>query len=252
MQTRKPTMRSLVVRGSCLALAAALCLPAPLATMAQTAPQRRPAPAAAPARAATPAPTAPAGRAPAYTVKGFRNAAFGQSQEQVLAAIARDFGVKSESVERLTVQADGTTALVIQQKEMAPAPGPVTITYVFGKDRLIHVNVVWLLAGEPTAAQRGDLVSAGVKLSDYFKTFYWTPGKSGENMPTGPNAVTMFIGRDARGNAVEVSAGGVSFNRTLAGKTVASPTPAGPARLRVAYASAEEDRAVTTIKPGQF
>jgi hypothetical protein len=246
MQQRKFPMRSFLLRGSCLALAAALCLPA----LAQTAPQRRPAPG--PARAAAPTPTAPTGRAPAYVVKGFRSAQFGQNQDQVLAAIAKDFAVKSEAVERLTVAADGTTALVIQRKEMIPAPGPVTITYVFGKDRLIHVNVVWLLAGEPSAAQRGDLVAAGVKLSDYFKTFYWTPGKSGENVPTGPNAVTMFIGRDAGGNAVEVSAAGVSFNRTLAGKTVTSPAPAGPARLRVAYASAEEDKAVTTIKPGQF
>ncbi len=121
---------------------------------------------------------------------------------------------------------------------------------------LIRVNVVWLLAGEPTAAQRAQvLVSAGASSADMFGPSMDPAGVAGRRgcARRSQRRHHGLIGRDARGNAVEVSAAGVSSHRTLAGKTVASPTPAGPARLRGRLCQrGREDRAVTTIKPGQF
>jgi hypothetical protein len=195
---------------------------------------------------------APTAQLPTYDVKGFRGAHFGQTQEQVIGAILHDLGVKAADVQHLGDPVNGTTALAVTVPQMPPAPGPATVTYVFGKPGLIHVNVVWLLTGEVPAVQRAELIAAGLKLSNYFRTYRWEPGKSAANIPIGPNSVSMFLGKDAQGNAVEVSADGVSFQRTVAGKAVQSPTPSGPARLRVAYGSVGEVNAVTTIKPGQF
>ncbi len=62
---------------------------------------------------------------PAYHVKGFRSAQFGQSEKDVTAAIEKDFRVKAGDVHHLKVPTDGTTALVVNQAQTAPAPGPV-------------------------------------------------------------------------------------------------------------------------------
>lgn len=189
---------------------------------------------------------------PTYTVKGFRSARFGQSQDEVIAAIEKDFNVKLADIKHLNVPADGTAVLVATVPQMIPAPGPATVTYIFGKGGLIHVNVVWQLDGNADSMARSQIVEAGLKLADYFQAYSWNSGKSARNIPTGPNSVSMFLGTDAQGGVVEVSAAGVSYTHTVAGRSVASPIPAGPARLRVAYGSSMEASAVTAIKPGQF
>lgn len=190
---------------------------------------------------------------PAYHVKGFRSAVFGQSDQQAIAAIEKDFGVKAADIHHLNVPGDGTSALVVNVAHMDPAPGAATITYILGTDgKLIHVNVVWVVAGNATAIERGQMVNAGLKLSGYFQSYAWDSRKSVLNVPVGPNSVTMFLGRDKDGGTVEVTASGVVFDRTVNGKRVQSPTPTGPVRLKVGYGSPSEGKDVTKIKPGQF
>lgn len=190
---------------------------------------------------------------PAYHVKGFRSAVFGQSDQQAIAAIEKDFGVKPADIHRLSVPSDGTSALVVNLAHLDPAPGAATLTYILGTDgKLIHVNVVWVVAGNATGIERGQMVNAGLKLSGYFQAYSWDARKSVLNVPVGPNSVTMFLGRDKDGGAVEVTASGVVFDRTVNGKRVQSPTPTGPVRLKVGYGSPSERKDVTKIKPGQF
>lgn len=236
-------MKPGLLGGAAAALVLAFLLPA-AAAPAKPAPK--------PAAKAAPAAAPQEARLPAYAVKGFRNAHFGQKQAEVTAAIAKDFNIKSADIQHLNVPGDGTTALAITVPQIEPGPGPATVTYIFGKNgNLIHVNVVWLL-DNPDTVQRSQLVEAGLKVAAYFETYSWNTGKSARNLPTGPNAVTMFLGRDNAGGVVEVGAQGVSFNHVENGKTVTSPTPSGPARLRIAYASANENSDITTLKPGQF
>jgi hypothetical protein len=225
---------------ACALVVAFFALPAAAATK----PALKPAP--------KPAAVSAGAHGPTYTVKGFRSAQFGQSQDQVIAAIQKDFSVKPSDIQHLNVPVDGTTVLVVNVPQMIPAPGPATMTYIFGKGALIHVNVVWQLDGNADAVARSQVVAAGLKLSDYFEAYSWNAGRSARNIPTGPNSVSMFLGRDMQGGVVEVSAAGVSYNHTVAGRAVASPVPTGPARLRVAYGSPTESGAVTTLKPGQF
>lgn len=209
-----------------LALAAALLLPSP--AMAQK---------AAPAHA--------------YVVKGFRTAEFGNTSEQVLAAIGHDFAVKPADVKRLPNAAEGTTALTVTLDKLAPGPGPCTVTYILGKNgRLIHVNVVWFLASNVTPQDRINIVQAGVKLSDYFREYGWASGIT--DMPTGPNSVAVFLGQDAAGGGVEVRADGVTYRHAVNGKMTNSPIPSGPASLKIAYASRDEANQVTTIKKGDY
>ncbi|MDE2264730.1 MAG: hypothetical protein KGL29_02425 [Alphaproteobacteria bacterium] len=194
-----------------------------------------------------------ASQLPAYHVKGFRSALFGQTDKQAVAAIEKDFGVKSADIRHLNVPSDGTSALVVNLAHMDPAPGVATVTYIFGTDgRLIHVNVVWVVAGNATGIERGEMVNAGLKLSGYFQSYAWDSRKSVLNVPLGPNSVTMFLGRDKEGGVVEVTASGVVFDRTVDGKRMQSPTPTGPVRLKVGYGSPSEGKDVTKIKSGQF
>lgn len=204
------------------------------------------------APAATPAPGTPASLR-AYHVEGFRSAKFGESEDQVTAAIEKDLGAKPADIRHMSVPADGTNVLVVTTPQMIPAPGPATVTYIFGKNgQLIHVNVVWLIANAVTAEQRQEMLNAGLKLSGYFRAFSWDAKRSALNIPTGPNSVTMFLGRDQKGGAVEVSAAGIAFERTVNGKSVPSPAPTGPVRLKIGYGSASEGQDITTIKQGQF
>src|SRR5579871_5064175 len=104
-----------------LAMIALLALPLALPVAAQT------------PKPAKPAPSAAAPKAPVYDLKGFRSAQFGQSQAMVIAAIQKDFGVKAADIQHLSVPTDGTNVLVVYLPTMVPAPGPVTITYIFDK-----------------------------------------------------------------------------------------------------------------------
>jgi hypothetical protein len=209
--------------------------------------------AATPPAPATPPAAAAAVKLKPYVTKGFRSAQFGQDQAQVIAAIEKDFGVKPADVQHMTVPSDGTSALVIIQSQMAPAPGTVTITYVLGKNgNLIHVNVVWQISGEANGVQRAQMVQSGLTLTSYFQSYSWDASKSLLNVPTGPNSVTMFMGRDNQGGTVQVAAAGVSFQHLQNGKSVSSPTPSGPVRLEVSYGSANEGSDIATIKAGQF
>ena len=192
-------------------------------------------------------------RAQPYSVDGFRSAKFGENETAVSAAIEKDFGAKPADIRHMSVPTDGTTVLVVTQPQMIPAPGPATVTYIFGKNgALIHVNVVWLIPGNVTPQQRNQMVAAGLKLTDYFQARSWDVGRSVLNVPTGPNSVTMFLGRDQKGGAVEVSATGIAFQHTVAGKSVPSPDPTGSVRLKIGYSSAGEGQDITTIKQGEF
>ncbi len=72
------------------------------------------------------------------------------------------------------------------------------------------------------------------------------------NVPTGPNSVTMFLGRDNQGGVVEVNVAGIVFDHTVNGKRVQSPAPTGPTKLKIAYGSPAESKDITKIQPGQF
>lgn len=219
--------------------------------------QRVPAPQ--PAPSAAPQPTvsapAPARPLPAYTVKGFRSATFGMTKEQVLKAIEQDFAIKADKVTLADNDVERTSSLTVTVPHLDPAPGAATISYVLGatSKKLIHVNVVWATGAEPNDNERRSMLAAGVLLVNYFRGFSWANDRAVLGMPVGPNAIVLFAAGDTAGGGVQVQADGVQFERVgNDGKTETSPTPHGPASLRVAYAQNTTSPDIYRIEPGKF
>jgi hypothetical protein len=210
------------------------------------------APKAAPARA--PAAAKPAPAAPIYTVKGFRSARFGMDEAGVLAAAAKDFGVADKDVQRVVNPGQGTRVLVIQVPKMDPGPGPATVQYILGakSGQLIHVNVLWALPDTATAAQREQMIAAGLQLSKYYRGFEWAPRRALAEVPAGPNSVIAFAGQDAGGSVVELRMDGVSYSRPVNGQMVQSPPAIGPARLRLAFDQNPRNPDIAKVEQGAF
>lgn len=211
--------------------------------------------AAAPAAARTPAPSAiGAPGAPAYAVKGFRSALFGMDEAEVRAAAAKDFAVQPDQLRREVSVSDGTAGLILELPKLAPGPGAATVQYILGASsgRLIHVNVVWTVPEGAPAGQREQLVGASLQLTRYYRGFSWAPKKALVELPAGPNSVIAFAGEDEAGRAVEMRLDGVAFTQVVNGKTVQSPPPKGPARLRLAFDKDPRKPDVARIAAGTF
>src|SRR5215831_212091 len=106
-----------------------------------------------------------------YVIKGFRGATFGMTQAQTKAAIAADFGPTAKITDNANI-IEGTQALQVSLDHLDPGPGAALVTYIFGatSHTLTHINVVWVVPGEPTAEQRAAIVTASVQLTNYFQT----------------------------------------------------------------------------------
>jgi hypothetical protein len=204
------------------------------------------------AAAATLATSATAVAAPApHLVKGFRSAAFGMTEAEVKAAIARDFKPAADALTAFDNPVEKTHAIALHLAALDPAPGAVNISYIFGTTthRLIHVNVVWSSGPTPTDTERLQMATASTQLAAYFHDLSWQRGATTSSVaPDGAYAI-VFAGVDPKDAAVEVRVSGVEIRRTNRAPTV----PAGPAVLRVAYyATTGKPDTASAVRTGGF
>jgi hypothetical protein len=201
-----------------------------------------------PSSAASPS-SAPA---PVYQVKGFRSAHFGMSEAQVRSAIAAD--LPGAQVTESANPAERTRALQAKVAHLEPGPGTATITYIFGATSrtLSHVNVIWILEGDPRPDERASVVAAAAQLTNYFKTLPTAPKSSMGVTPSGPNGLIMFAALDEKGAAVEVAVEGIGYQATTGGKTSAVAPPSGPAMLRVSYIANAANPDIYRVQAGAF
>lgn len=230
------------------------------AAMAQTAAPRPANPAPRPAAsAARPAARSVAAPAPAHApgaldIKGFRTANFGFTEAQVRNSIATDLpGAKiTDGID----PAAGTRYIQATVDQLDPGPGAAVVTYIFGaaSKTLFNIDVSWTLPGEPSVSQREQVFIAGQQLVSYFQA-QPAPAKASQGASsTGPNGLILYAAVDSKNAGEQVSVDGVSFQHTEAGSTkpISSPTPTGPAVLRVIYVLNADVPDVKTIKPGSF
>jgi hypothetical protein len=178
-------------------------------------------------------PAAPADKA-LHEITGFRSARFGMNEDQVRAAVARDFKDEAALLQTARHPDARYSLLVLPLPSLAPGPGPAGVTYIFAvrEHKLVQVNVLWS-TDKPADADRARMATAGAQLADYFRALHWRPDAATMGVPLGPNGLVLFSGIDAHKAMVEVSLTGVS----LRGKD-GNATPAdGPVKLRVAYLS---------------
>ena len=178
------------------------------------------------------APAAPAARS-LHEIKGFRSAHFGMSEEEVRAAVARDFKDYAALIQQADNPVDRVRLLVLPLPALEPGPGAAGVTYIFGatSHKLIQVNVLWTTSPKPGDAERSRLATAGIQLSDYFRALGWRPDAATMGVPLGPNGLVLFSGVDPHKAMVEVTL----FGSVIRNKDSAAPE--GPAKLRVAYIS---------------
>lgn len=179
-------------------------------------------------------PAGPAAR-PLHEITGFRSARFGMSEDEVRAAVARDFKDHATLLQSAHHPDPRYSMLVLPLPSLAPGPGAAGVTYLFAgaAHKLVQVNVLWRTGDKPADADRTRMVSAGVQLADYFRKLAWRPDAATMGVPLGPNGLVLFSGIDPHKAMVEVTVTGVPL-QARDGKV--APVD-GPAKLRVAYMS---------------
>jgi hypothetical protein len=189
-----------------------------------------------------------------YVADGYRGAKWSMTIDQVRAAAMRDF--PGATLRPTTIDpVNRTTILVVNVPRLAPGPGPMAITYVFGlhSARLFHINLDWSF-DRPTSADRVTLTSAGAAVLADLLSYQWKLFSVARGIATGPNTLVLFTGADAAGHRVGVELQGIGYALQRPGGTaVTMPAPASgtPALLHVSFDQGVPPD-IYTIEPGDF
>lgn len=143
---------------------------------------------------------APAAMTPPVEVHGFRSAKFGMTEADVKAAIAKDFGVKSDAIKSEANSLEKTQILSVTAPDVLPGGGKAEISYVFGyKSRtLIQVGLTWSKAIDDKITQE-QLFANSTMLRSHFLSSGYKPDTVATNMPVS-NGLLMFRGSDNKGH----------------------------------------------------
>ncbi len=151
----------------------------------------------APPAASTPVGSAPV-LAPVADVAGFRSARFGMSENDVKAAITKDFGLKADAIRTDTNRNEQTKILMVKVSDVLSGGGAAEVSYVFGfkSKTLIQVGVSWSKATDENMTPE-QLFSNSTVLRSHFLSAGYKPDTVATNMPIN-NGILMFRGSDAK------------------------------------------------------
>jgi len=180
-------------------------------------------------------------------INGFRSAHFGMSEDDVRAAIVRDFAVKPRDIVAGLNAAERTQLLTIRVPDVLPGGGTATVSYVFGyaTRTLIQVGVLWSAATDSslTAAK---LSASGEALRSRLIAAGYKPGTIKTDLLL-PNGLLLFRGEDGAGHATILMFEG-NF-ATAAGTRQKSFTPTSLSLLNSANPQHPD---VFRVAPGSF
>ena len=183
-------------------------------------------------------------------INGYGNARFGMNEEQVRSIIATDYPLALPGLKAELYAANHTPVMSIVVNELAPGPGPATVTYVFGANsrKLIAVNVYWLATGVASLAQQQLLTEAASVVTADLLGYRWPMLQVSRGIVPTPGVLLVFSGKDFAGGGVEVRLSGVSMDievpNTVAGSAAARQhrvAPPGPAQLHLSYVASVEN-----------
>jgi hypothetical protein len=184
---------------------------------------------------------------PGPSITGFRNAAFGMTQEQVRKAVESEFKLPASAISQDMNAIQHTPVLNAQVPDLIPGGGVAHVSYVFGyqSHKLMEINVIWSKAADPkmTAQQ---LYQNGESLQQYFAGEGFPPQRSTGNIVTA-NGLLLFRATDPTGNAVLlILSGAVSKDQKSDKPTL------DPAALTLVYASDPQHPDVFQLNKGSF
>lgn len=199
---------------------------------------------------AAPAVAAPAGApailAPTIEVAGFRSAKFGMNENDVKAAIAKDFNLKGDAVRAETNPNEQTRILMIKAPDVLPGGGTAEVSYVFGykSKSLIQVGVSWskTIDDKMTPEQ---LFTNSTMLRTHFLGAGYKQETIATNMPIA-NGILMFRGNDAKDRATMLILQGTT-TKGENDQRVLTPTA-----LLLFYAADAKSPDVFRLPPGSF
>ena len=176
-----------------------------------------------------------------YKVAGYGLVRFGMSVDEVKSLIEKQYSGALAELKSETSLVEKTRVLTIVVPDLAPGPGPATISYVFGASSklLIAVNVYWLVTGVATDAQQAQLVEAARVLAAGLVGYRWPAFTVARGHVLAPGVLVVFSGKDAAGGGIEVRLNGVPYTleqRQSGATSMPPPAPPvasrGPAQLR--------------------
>lgn len=137
-------------------------------------------------------------QAPEAFLDGFRSAKFGMTEEQVRAAIVKDFKVDAKTIQADTNPIEKTRVLAVTVPNLSDT-GMAKLGYVFGfkSKTLIQVNVVWGRGVDPKATPE-QLVSTANVLRNYFVSQPFKEDGRMVNQAVQGGSVVAFRGFDAK------------------------------------------------------
>ena len=136
-------------------------------------------------------------------VLGFRSARFGMTEDEVRAAIEKDFGLEGDEVETSVPELARTKVLRVRVDDLIEETGPAVVNYVLGyrSERLFRVNVVWGTPVDPnTTAATINKVST--LLQQYFEGQNFPPESVTRRLRVNNNTVMLLRAADLEGRTV--------------------------------------------------
>lgn len=181
-------------------------------------------------------------------LEGFRNARFGMTEAQVRDAIAKDFKLSGDAIQRVEDPTERTSALIIKVNDLLPDSGPAVVAYLLGykSKKLFRVNVIWgQEIGSPTKPEQ--IVGAANALRNYLLGQGYRQEGLIVNQPLDADNVLVFQGSDMQGRLTELILG---ILKKPPAKPDAQPEVAG-ASMRLSYVEKPADPDIYRV-PGGF
>lgn len=174
----------------------------------------------APATASAPVQTS------SFQVQGYGRLRFGMNAEQIKSLLKLDFPQANPVLIDRIDAVSRSRVLTIELPALDPGPGAATISCVLGatSQRLIAVNVIWLVAGKASQAQETLLINAAAKLAKTYAAQPWPLFNTTYGTVVAPGVSVVFTGHDESGGAAEIK---------LQGVTTPFGSSSGPSSLRL-------------------
>jgi hypothetical protein len=230
-----------------LTLIACLLMGSVVPVFAQSKPEpRKPAAEKQQPAAAAPAPVAAPPASTGIRVQGFRSAKFGMSEDEVRAAVVRDFSIKTDALKTSVHPSEKTQVLSAQVADVLPDGGAAELSYVFGYKtrKLIQIALQWSKTSDP-AITSDRLIANADALRNYFMSAGYVASSVATNGVV-PGGILYFRGEDAEGHAtVLILNGAASAEGT-------SPRSFTPTSLTLVYLVSAKNPDIYQIPPGAF
>lgn len=200
-------------------------------------------PAPAPAKVSA---VATGGDKPAAQVLGFRSAHFGMSEDEVRAAISKDFGKGPDGVRAEDNLGEQTHVLSVLVPDILPGGGTAQVAYVFGykTKKLIQVALSWSKATDQAITPERLFSNANILRAHFLEAGY-SPDTIATNAVVA-NGLIMFRGSDPADHTTILLLQGTS-SQAEDGRRVVTPNA-----LLLFYLADAKNPDIFRLPPGQF